>query len=354
MRANLSTRDYEQISAYLDGQLSPGEKRKLEERMQARPELKTALEELNQTRMLLRSAPRRKVPRNFTLTPAMVGDTGPARKRSWFNLNLFPALGFASAVATLLLVATIVFELGSGGGAPMQTAMQPQLETAAPEVGILEAPQADTQLQKVPGAENAAPGPVIVWGDPYSTGVQGASPGYPGGLGGGAADGMGGAGGEIYAERNLGGGAPDGSIVLPPQAVESLPTSDTRATEPTAMPEPSMGITGAEEPAAEQESAEFSGSGPILGAPVEDTGGEIIGKSAQGRPIAGVFEEPLVDGAPGTTGPGDLQANPAGEPGLLDRSVLGLTLLRWAQILLILIALATGAAAVILRRRSRT
>src|SRR5512142_1758722 len=97
MRAQISNRDYEQLSAYIDGQLSPAERRKLEERLRARTDLQVALDEMNRTRSLLRSAPRRRAPRNFTLTPAMVGERGP--RRGGLTWNLVWSLGCRSGLA---------------------------------------------------------------------------------------------------------------------------------------------------------------------------------------------------------------------------------------------------------------
>src|SRR5512141_1837172 len=114
MRAQLTNHEYEQLSAYIDGQLAPGEQRRLEEHLRARPEMQEALEDLQRMRTLLRSVPRRRAPRNFTLTPAMVGEQGGRRKRGGFSFNLFPALSFASVVATFALVASIVFGLLPG------------------------------------------------------------------------------------------------------------------------------------------------------------------------------------------------------------------------------------------------
>ena len=50
MRAQLSNRDYEQLSAYIDGQLAPAEKRKLEERLRVHADLQAALDELMEGR----------------------------------------------------------------------------------------------------------------------------------------------------------------------------------------------------------------------------------------------------------------------------------------------------------------
>src|SRR5512138_196575 len=110
MRAQLSNRDYEQLSAYIDGQLAQSERRRLEERIHNQPELQNALDELTQTRALIRQAPRRHAPRSFTLTPEMIGEANLRRKRSrGWNFNLFPILSFTSALAALALVAVLIF-----------------------------------------------------------------------------------------------------------------------------------------------------------------------------------------------------------------------------------------------------
>ncbi len=130
MRAQISNRDYEQLSAYIDGQLAPAERRKLEERLREHNDLQAVLDEMSRTRALLRSAPRRRAPRNFTLTPAMVGSRATKQRSSWWNL--FPVLSFTSAVATLALVASILFQLLPAQKS-MQTAalQQPQQDRVA-------------------------------------------------------------------------------------------------------------------------------------------------------------------------------------------------------------------------------
>ena len=72
-----SSRDLEQLSAYLDGQLSQSSRTRLETRIQSDPALASALEELRQTRAFLRRTPQRRAPRNFTLTPGMAGIRPP-------------------------------------------------------------------------------------------------------------------------------------------------------------------------------------------------------------------------------------------------------------------------------------
>jgi hypothetical protein len=69
----ISNRDWGQLSAFLDGELSRRDKIQLEKRMKVNPVLQAALEELKITKQLLSKTPRILVPRNFILTPALVG-----------------------------------------------------------------------------------------------------------------------------------------------------------------------------------------------------------------------------------------------------------------------------------------
>jgi hypothetical protein len=107
MRLNISNRDWELLSAYIDGQLSSGKREQLEARIQTTPELRAALEDLTQTRALVRSLPCLKAPHSFRLTPEMVGRSQPRR--------LYPFFQFASALTSLLLVMVLLSDfLGFG------------------------------------------------------------------------------------------------------------------------------------------------------------------------------------------------------------------------------------------------
>ena len=116
MKQRLSSpRDYEMLSAYLDGQLSSKEVAHLRARLQEDLQMQTALEELRMTRAALRSLPVLRAPRNFTLTPQMVGQRNPARR------GAYPAFGYASVVASLLLVFVLLADW-SGFVSSIQTA----------------------------------------------------------------------------------------------------------------------------------------------------------------------------------------------------------------------------------------
>jgi anti-sigma factor RsiW len=110
-------RDIEQLSAYLDGQLSPSDSARLESRITADPELASVLSDLRAARGILRKLPARKAPRNFTLTRQMVGLKPPLpRTFSFFR--------FSTAFAAFLLMLTfaansVLPSLSSGAAAPM-------------------------------------------------------------------------------------------------------------------------------------------------------------------------------------------------------------------------------------------
>ena len=172
-----SFRDVAQLSAYLDGQLRPSESASLESRLASEPELAAALEDLRQARGVLRQLPQRRAPRNFTLTPKMVG-LKPPLPRS------YPIFRLASVVATLLLflsfatnfmaprlaaqVASVPYGIGGGGGGEaeqqepamaLEAPAEPE-EPAAPAEPAAQAPEAmEEPAAKAPEGTLQPPAP---------------------------------------------------------------------------------------------------------------------------------------------------------------------------------------------------
>lgn len=105
-----SFRDVEQLSAYLDGQLDAGEAARLESRLEADPQLASVFEALRQSRAVLRHLPQRRAPRNFTLTPKMVGQKPPLPRA-------YPFFRFSTALAAALLLFT--FAVNTIGTIPL-------------------------------------------------------------------------------------------------------------------------------------------------------------------------------------------------------------------------------------------
>jgi anti-sigma factor RsiW len=149
MTKNISSRDWEALSAYLDGYLSKKERQRLEERLQQSMELKNGLEELRRTRRVLRSQPKMRAPRNFMLTADMVGAKATSRSTPRF----FPVMRLASVLASILLVLVVVGDLLT---APIiQTAQLDganraveEAATQAPEAGEEEMPAAVPEAQR--------------------------------------------------------------------------------------------------------------------------------------------------------------------------------------------------------------
>jgi hypothetical protein len=99
MKNQINSHDYELISSYLDNQLGGKERTRFEERLKADPELRNELNEISKTRVLLRSLPMQRAPRNFYVTPQTV--------RALPRLKLAPIFGIVSAVASVLLAFVI-------------------------------------------------------------------------------------------------------------------------------------------------------------------------------------------------------------------------------------------------------
>jgi hypothetical protein len=139
MNNKRNSRDYVLISAYLDNQLAGKDRALFEQRLKADPELQKELSEISSTRLMLRSLPRRKAPRNYFVTaPA-------AQPHS--TLKLAPIFGIVSAAASVLL-ALVIF--GSTFISPTsQVALAPA--PSIPEESV--APQQEI-------ARNAAASPV--------------------------------------------------------------------------------------------------------------------------------------------------------------------------------------------------
>lgn len=101
---NDSERYLEALSAFLDGELTGNDRERIEKLLQEDENLQNWHEELNRTRRVLRSTPALRAPRNYMLTPDMVGQKDKANRA-------FPILRFASAFAALLLVLLFLGDL---------------------------------------------------------------------------------------------------------------------------------------------------------------------------------------------------------------------------------------------------
>jgi hypothetical protein len=239
-------RDIELISAYIDSRLSPAETSKVKARLQSEPQLNQLLRDLTYTRKLLRALPKKRAPRNFTLS----AEYAPAPRRA---IWLQPALSIVSMAAAATLIVLFASSYLLGGGRTMAT--------KAP------APQA-AEMRAVEEAD-AAPPAIINWNPVYGMGGGGGDP-YTGGVGGGGA------------------GGPGWDLSAPVVGSETAATESPVAempTEPTPTPEGNIAseeapLTALAEPEAETPAAKTTGgedlSTMILGLPDESVQGEVI------------------------------------------------------------------------------
>lgn len=148
-----SERDLEQLSAYLDGALPDAERRMLEQRLTDDIQLRAELETLRETVTLLKTAPRLKAPRNFTLDPATM-----ARQRSWWARLTNPAVlmqfsGALGTAAAVILIALAV--IGPDQQAPVANNIRPQ--ATALDMADEEESRPPTQTLAVTEPEMPAP-----------------------------------------------------------------------------------------------------------------------------------------------------------------------------------------------------
>lgn len=272
MNNELSSSQWQLLSAYLDNQLTQKEKGQVEELLQQSAIAREALAALRRTCIILRALPMRKAPRNFTISPQSV------KKPVIPTFNTL--LRFSSAMAALLLVAVLALDfIGLSASTPTtRTAEDAASELLAMKSSVEE--------------EGEAP-QIIFWGGPAP--MMGALGKGSGGGGDGFAYGMG--GGAEGPGFGIGGGAPD---YIPPVAPlpESVPLEEgLPAGEELLLPAeeaPSIEVEPInpmpEVPAA---SEPLTGSGPILGVrSVEEQGyvriqsGEEIPFRRTGLPVS--------------------------------------------------------------------
>ena len=242
IKGQLSSKDWELLSSYMDGELNPRDKARVETRLSTQPEFLEALDGLRRTKAILRKAPIRKVPRNFTLRAA---DVQPVKTPRWI-----PTMQWSSAAVALVAVFLFAYQLVPGFRGLATTASEKAVDT---EMGAPELAQPAQSLATVPAADQATP-EVIYWGGP---------PAQANGLGG-----MGGGGGDGSVDCSLsgamcGGGAPELAIGGADQSGVATQMPFPQPPIPNMLPDLQTQPT---EPARSAIAAEpVTGTGPILG-----------------------------------------------------------------------------------------
>jgi hypothetical protein len=168
MSSQLTPRDFEILSTYLDGQLTGSERTRLESRLQVETELQTTLEEMRRTRSILRAAPTLRAPRNYTLKPDMV-------KVHRQVPRFYPVLRLASALASILFVLAFAGDLISRAApvqapeeAPVALVQQDAALTTAGVEGAIESAHGLMQSKAPPASADGPPQGSL----PAQTGIE--------------------------------------------------------------------------------------------------------------------------------------------------------------------------------------
>lgn len=236
-------RDVEQLSAYIDLRLSTAEKTKVETRLETDPAFKELFTELTYTRRLLQALPKKRAPRNFTLSADFAGSP---RRTPWLQ----PALSFVSVAAAVMLVVVFTSSYLLGGA-----------KNAAPAA----APQAAELRAMEDSAEVTTP-PIINWNPILGMGGGGDDT-YAGGIGG-----AGGPGWDVTASDVESELAPAEELPAEPDLLPEEPVDEEAPLTALAVPE-------SEDPTLKTIEGDDL-STLILGVPGEESQGEILPSAA--------------------------------------------------------------------------
>ncbi len=151
---SLSDRDYEQICAYLDNEMAQDERRRFMLRLQKDTELQKALEAIRRTRLILRSQPLMRAPRNYTLSLQLA-----EKKRRHFGFEWItkPLLQTASALGSILFTLFFLYNLVA-----FQTSLYRGPMAAAPVQ-----PEESIMQMAVPTQEAGDQQPLLLAPTPY-------------------------------------------------------------------------------------------------------------------------------------------------------------------------------------------
>lgn len=276
IKGQLSSKDWELLSSYVDGELNPRDQARVEAHLSSRPEFQEALDDLRRTKAILRKAPIHKVRRNFMLRAA---DVQPVKTPRWI-----PAMQWSSAAVALVAVFLFASQLVPGFRGLATTASEKAVDT---EMGAPELAQPAQSLAAVPAVDQATP-EVIYWGGP---------PAQANGLGG-----MGGGGGDGSVDCSVsgamcGGGAPDLAVGGGAEGREATQMPFPQPPIPNTLPDLQTQPT---QPARSAIAAEpVTGAGPILGVRPDADQGAVLPETITPAESLAVSDE----AEPRSTGP---------------------------------------------------
>jgi hypothetical protein len=331
MKTQLSPQDWQQLSAYLDGQLSTTEKERLETRLRTQTNLRSGLEEISQTRAVLRSVPHRKVPHNFTLTRAMVAEQ-TMRRSAWF-----PVLSFTSLASLVVLVAVSLLS---------------QFQSGA----LSAAPAAPVAMQAARSAAQPTSQPMIIqWGN----GGIGGGGGGDGGAVPQTATGMGGASPQEPQAKTMmkGQPTPEAGIESGPAATEvgapalAAPDAGTPTEAPAATSEPAFATPPFGATPTPPEAGLVPGAPPAATAQAPENT-PTSGAVAQEKSVPDQAQGPVILGIAPTQEQGLLQTTPPSADNYRTPSA-PFNFLPFVQGGLVVLAVIAGILAILLRKKTR-
>ncbi|MDX1662674.1 MAG: zf-HC2 domain-containing protein [Candidatus Promineifilaceae bacterium] len=161
LRKSAAEKRQEQISAYLDGEMTPAERGRFESALEQEPALRADLEAFQQIKRSVQALPRIRAPRNYVLDPAVYGAQKPAP-----SFGYYPVLRTATALTALFLVLLVSLDLITPGGGIAQAGREGPLAAAVEEVMVAEDEVAQVEMaedmadlapaESAPVAEDAA------------------------------------------------------------------------------------------------------------------------------------------------------------------------------------------------------
>ncbi len=155
----------ELLSAYLDDQLSAGERARLEAQLATDPVLRAELDTLRHTVALVRDLPPVPIPRNFILPRTVAARPRPVQRARPRPAWTAPLLTAATAVVSLVFVVVLAGDLllSGVGGQAFAPAAAPPMEAEAPQVALESAPvseEVEVEVEEVIPAATQSPMPM--------------------------------------------------------------------------------------------------------------------------------------------------------------------------------------------------
>ncbi len=143
------------LSAYLDNQVTPAQRARVEEHLGGCASCRGELESLRRTVALLQAMPRVPVPRAFTLSEAQVGIRRPEARPGWQG-GLLRGLGAVAAIALIAFITTTMLRRSAwtpsatvARVAPPTAAALQEAQPAAPAASAPAAPEAVEEPPKL-------------------------------------------------------------------------------------------------------------------------------------------------------------------------------------------------------------